>query len=61
MQAMRDELQDYNLPKFDDNDEMFFSLAEREAVDFSKYLRPRFDDNDEMFFDDESIYLGAIS
>ena len=53
MQTMRDELQDYNLPKFDDNDEMFFSLAEREAVDFSKYLRPRFDDNDEMFFDDK--------
>jgi hypothetical protein len=40
---------------------MYFTVAEREAVDFSKYLRPRFDDNDEMYFDDESIYLGAIS
>lgn len=59
---MRDELQEMYLPKFNDDDEMYFFTGESgEALNFSHFTRPRFDDNDEMYFEDEEIHLEAIA
>ena len=58
---MTDELQNIYLPKFDDNDEMYFDNVAEETFDFSHYIRPKFDDNDKMYFDEDEIYLEAIA